>query len=98
MAVFNLMLKAPVWRFESSRYSSTKIYITMSTKKHFHRENCQNLIRMAFTDSIGRVVILSGIHAFEWQVTIFSDSVMTTISFPSRKEALKEYNRYRRKR
>lgn len=98
MAVFNLILKAPVWRFESSRYSKPKNNTTMSTKKHFHKENCQNLIRTAFTDSIGRVIILSGIHAFEWQVTIFSGSVMTTISFPSRREALKEYNRYRRKR
>lgn len=70
----------------------------MSTKKHFHRENCQNLIRMAFTDPIGRVIILSGIHAFEWTVTVFSGPVMTTVTFRNRAEATKEFNRYRRKR
>lgn len=77
---------------------NSKNPIKMSTKKHFHRENCQNLIRMAFTDPIGRVIILSGIHAFEWTVTVFSGSAMTTITFSNRAEATKEFNRYRRKR
>ena len=53
---------------------------------------------MAFTDPIGRVIVLSGIHAFEWTVTVLSGPVMTTVTFKNRTEATKEFNRYRRKR
>lgn len=70
----------------------------MSKKHTFHRENCTNCIRMSIVDMLGRTIVLSGIHAFEWQVSIISDNNLTIIRFANRIEATKEFNKYRRKR
>lgn len=68
-------------------------------KKHtFHRENCNNCIRMSFTDILGRTIVLSGIHAFEWLIAIISSDTMIVIQFANRVEATKEFNKYRRKK
>lgn len=68
-------------------------------KKHtFHRENCTNRVRLSFNDAIGRTIILTGIHAFEWQINIITDNTMISIRFANRQEATKEFNKYKRKR
>lgn len=53
---------------------------------------------MSIVDMLGRTIVLSGIHAFEWSITIISNDTMTVIQFANRVEATKEFNRYRRKR
>ena len=70
----------------------------MSKKHTFHRENCTNCIRMSIVDILGRTIVLSGIHAFEWQITIVGENSLTIIKFANRVEATKEFNKYRRKR
>lgn len=53
---------------------------------------------MSIVDILGRTIVLSGIHAFEWQITIVGDNSLTIIKFTNRIEATKEFNKYRRKR
>ena len=68
-------------------------------KKHtFHRENCNTCIRMSIVDMLGRTIVLSGTHAFEWQITIVGENSLTIIKFANRVKATKEFNKYRRKR
>jgi hypothetical protein len=64
----------------------------------FHKENCNNNIRNSITDILGRTVVLSGIHAFEWKITIISGTCMTTQEFNGRKEATKEFNKFKRRK
>lgn len=66
--------------------------------KNYHRERCQSCIRMSIIDPIGRQIILTGIHAFEWSVAIISTDKITVTQFSNRVTATKEFNRYRRKR
>jgi len=53
---------------------------------------------MSIVDMLGRTIVLSGIHAFEWQVSIIGNNSLTIIKFANRVEATKEFNKYRRKR
>lgn len=53
---------------------------------------------MCFCTSDGRTIVLSGTHAFEWQVTIAGENSLTVIKFANRVKATKEFNKYRRKR
>lgn len=70
----------------------------MARKHTFHRENCTNCIRMSIVDMLGRTIVLSGTHAFEWQITIVGENSLTVIKFANRVEATKEFTKYRRKR
>lgn len=70
----------------------------MARKHIFHRENCNTCIRMSIVDILGRTIVLSGTHAFEWSIAIISNDTMTVIQFANRIEATKEFNKYRRKR
>lgn len=70
----------------------------MSKKHTFHRENCNTCIRMSIVDILGRTIVLSGTHAFEWQIAIVTSTSLTIIRFANRVEATKEFNKYRRKR
>lgn len=70
----------------------------MSKKHTFHRENCNTCIRMSIVDMLGRTIVLSGTHAFEWQITIVGENSLTVIKFANRVKATKEFNKYRRKR
>lgn len=67
-------------------------------KRKYHRENCKNCIRMTFIDQLGRKIILSGIHAFEWEVSILHNNNLTTVKFANRIEATKEFNKYKIKK
>lgn len=53
---------------------------------------------MTLTDQFGRKIILSGIHAFEWEVSILHNDSLTTIKFADRIEATKEFNKYKIKK
>lgn len=70
----------------------------MAKKHTFHRENCNTCIRMAIIDILGRTIVLSGTHAFEWQISIVSGNSITIIKFANRVKATQEFNKYRRKR
>lgn len=61
--------------------------------KTFHEDRCQSKIRKTFTDKItNKTVILSGKHAFDWQVTIVHKTTVV-YSFDSRIKAVKEYEK-----
>lgn len=53
---------------------------------------------MSIVDILGRTIILSGTHAFEWSVIIVNKHSLTIIEFANRVEATKEFNKYKRKR
>ena len=63
-------------------------------KKKYHRENCDNRIRAVKVDSSNRKIILSGIHAFEWRVTIINKNTITVTTFSQRVIAVKEFKKY----
>lgn len=68
-------------------------------KQHvIHRENCDNVIREIITDVVGRKVILSGMYAFEWYITICSKEKTIRKTYSNRAEALKEFNKLRPKK
>lgn len=67
--------------------------------KHiFHRESCELRARDSFVDIYGRVIILSGQHAFEWTVTIEVESlgISTQTIYKNRKQAREVFNRYKK--
>lgn len=66
------------------------------SKRKYNRENCNNRIRMSIKDTLGRTIVLSGIHAFEWRVTILERKNMTILEFKNRVEATKEFNKYKK--
>lgn len=53
---------------------------------------------MSIVDMLGRTIVLSGTHAFEWQITIVGENSLTVIKFANRVKATKEFNKYKRKR
>ena len=82
-----------------SNFQTNKQYKKDMARKHtFHRENCNTCIRMSIVDMLGRTIVPSGTHAFEWQITIVGENSLTVIKFANRVEATKEFNKYRRKR
>lgn len=60
--------------------------------------NNQTFKQMSIVDILGRTIILSGTHAFEWSVIIANKHSLTIIRFANRVEATKEFNKYKRKR
>lgn len=70
----------------------------MPRKYSYHRENCTTCVRLSIVDILGRTIVLSGTHAFEWQVTIIDKSSITIIGFKGRVDATREFNKYRRKK
>ena len=70
----------------------------MARKHTFHRENCNTCIRISIVDILGRTIVLSGTHAFEWQVTIIDRNSITIIRFKGRVDATREFNKYKRKK
>lgn len=78
--------------------TNNQTFKQMSKKHTFHRENCNTCIRMSIVGILGRTIILSGTHAFEWSVIIANKHSLTIIRFANRVEATKEFNKYKRKR
>lgn len=72
----------------------------MNTKKSktFHKNNCECRIRESIIDICNRNIVLSGRHAFEWSVSVITKETTLTINFPSRKEAVKEFKKYKPKK
>ena len=40
---------------------------------------------MSIVDMLGRTIVLSGTHAFEWQVTIVGENSLTVIKFANKR-------------
>lgn len=53
----------------------------MAKKHTSHRENCNTCIRVAIINILGRTIVLSGTHAFEWQISIVSGNSITMQTF-----------------
>lgn len=70
----------------------------MSKKHIFHRENCASCIRDVAKDLLGRTLVLTGKHAFEWSLCICDENSTLTITYSNRAEARKEFNRRKEKR
>lgn len=65
--------------------------------RKYHRENCDNRMRDMLVDTLGRTIILSGQHAFEWSITICSHNVYTKTTYKNGKEARKQFKKYKNK-
>lgn len=70
----------------------------MARKNVYHRENCDCFIRNIIIDIYGRKVVLSGQHAFEWSITIYTEERIIKTTYPNGKIARKEFCKYRRSR
>lgn len=70
----------------------------MERKHEFHRNNCCSKVRAVVKDKWGRTISLLGTHAFEWSITIEACGKLTIQSFPSSKEARREFKQLKRKR
>lgn len=69
-------------------------------KKHtYHKENCDSLIREIIVDAWGRTIVISGQHAFEYNITVTSiTGIATTTKYQNGREARKVFQRYKRKK
>lgn len=66
-------------------------------KKHvFKKERCSSKVRASIETRFGDKITLLGTHAFEWQIAIESNGTIKITSFPNRKEATKEFNKYKK--
>ena len=71
----------------------------MARKYTYHRENCDCLIREIILDVYGRTIVISGQHAFEYNITIKSiTGIITTTKYKDGREARKVFQRYKRKK
>lgn len=66
--------------------------------RKYHKENCDSRVRATITDKWGRTISLMGKHAFEWVIVIESNGRITMQSYPSGKEARKEFQQYKKKK
>lgn len=69
----------------------------MARKHTYHKENCDCFVRDIMTDIYGRKIILSGQHAFEWSITIYSKERIVRTDYTNGKTARKEFKKYKRK-
>ena len=67
----------------------------MARKHTYHRENCDCFIREIIVDVYERTIVLSGQHAFEWSITIYTRERIVQTIYPNGKEARKEFYKYR---
>ena len=70
----------------------------MSRKYTYHRENCDCFIREITVDIYGRTIVLSGRHAFEWSITIYTRERIVKTTYPNGRKARKEFRKYKRKK
>lgn len=69
----------------------------MARKHIYHRENCDCFVRDIIIDIYGRKIILSGQHAFEWSITIYSKERIVRTDYPNGKMARQEFKKYKRR-
>lgn len=70
----------------------------MARKYTYHKENCDCFIREIITDVLSRVIILSGRHAFEWSITIYTKERIVRTKYPNGRIARQEFKKYKRKK
>ena len=70
----------------------------MARKYTYHQENCDCFIRKIIVDIYERTVVLSGQHAFEWSITIYTEGRIIKTVYPNGREARKEFCKYKRKK
>lgn len=66
----------------------------MSKKRIINPANCKNVVREQVT-FCGILVTLSGKYSQEWSVSKEENGKITINIFPNRKEARKEFNKYK---
>lgn len=66
----------------------------MARKRVINPANCKNVVREQVT-FCGILVTLSGKYSQEWSVNKEVDGKITINIFPNRKEARKEFNKYK---
>lgn len=64
-------------------------------KHTFHQEKCISSVRAVIKDSCGNRISLVGKHAFQWSIVRESDGRIIITTFPNRKLATKEFERYK---
>lgn len=67
-------------------------------KKNYHRENCDCKVRTTIKDELNRTVILEGRHAFEWSITIQSETRVVVYSYPNGKLAREAFKQIKRRK
>lgn len=70
----------------------------MARKYTYHRENCDTHVREIIVDIYERRIVLSGQHAFEWSITIYTRHSIVKTVYPISKKAREEFRKYKRKR
>lgn len=70
----------------------------MARKYTYHRENCDCFMREITIDTWGRQIVLSGQHAFEWSITIYTKWRIIKTVYPNGKTARQEFKKYKRKK
>lgn len=65
----------------------------------YNKHNCVGLVRAEFIDRWGRKIILTGIHAFDWQIHIVSIiGNISTEHFEKGAQARRRFSELKRKR
>ena len=63
-------------------------------RKHYNKSHCINKVRQSTIDILGRQVVLTGRHAFEWSISIIDPRSITTTVYSNRVEATKVYKTF----
>lgn len=66
--------------------------------RKFNKNNCRSKVRAVVEDRWGRKITLMGTHAYEWSIVMETNGKVVITSFPSRKEANKEFKALTKKR
>lgn len=61
----------------------------------YNRNNCDSKVRAIIKDSLGNTITLLGKHAFEWSIAKEVDGRIVITSFSNRKQANKEFKKYK---
>lgn len=60
----------------------------------YNKNNCDCFLRKVVTDIYGREIVLSGRHAFEWSITIHTNTTITETIYPNGATARREFRKY----
>ena len=66
----------------------------MKRKYKFHKQNCNSTVRATIKYN-NTTISLVGTHAFEWSIVKEMDGKIIITTFPRRKNAINEFNKYK---